>query len=107
MAPFTYQWPLKEARYLQASAIASHQYRRYHLISILKMRFRGVAAADWTFSWKPAAAVYRTDVTEIIFTAKTSAGPQPYIMSMSAPAPRSAWAGRVMRVAMRTFTPQP
>jgi len=107
MAPFAYPWPMKEARYLQAEAIAAGTYRRYHLLSIVKMRYRGVVAADWTFWWKPATTTYRVDVAEVVFTAKTSAGPQPYVLSMSAPAPHAVYAAHVLQVAMRTFTPLP
>jgi hypothetical protein len=106
MTPFTAQLPVKEAKHLQAAAIAHHRYRRYHLISILPTRFHGWPAASWTFWWKPLTRP-RVDVTEIIFTAGTSAGPQPYILSMSAPDAHAASAGHVLRVAMRTFTPLP
>lgn len=107
MAPFAVQWPVKEARHLQAQAIASNRYPGYRLVSILATRFHGFAAATWIFSWKPPLSSSRTDVTAVIFTAKTSAGPQPYVLSISAPAPRAACASRVMRVAMKTFTPLP
>jgi hypothetical protein len=107
MAPFIYQWPVKEARYLQQTAIATRQYHDYHLISILAILFHGNAAANWTFWWKPRYALYRIDVTEIIFTAKTSAGPQSYILSMTAPAQHASWASHVMLIAMRTFAPLP
>lgn len=107
MAPFAVQWPVKEARHLQAQAIAANRYPGYRLVSILAMRFHGSAAATWTFSWKPALSSSRTDVTAVIFTAKTTAGPQPYVLSISAPAPHAAWASYVLRVAMRTFTPLP
>jgi hypothetical protein len=107
MAPFVYSYPVREARYLQAYAIANHSYHDYHLISILATRFQGSAAATWTWWWKRKDAVYRTDVTDVIFTAHTSAGPQPFILSMSAVAPRAGHASHVMRVAMRTFAPLP
>jgi eukaryotic-like serine/threonine-protein kinase len=104
MAAFAAAGPVKEARYLQASAIAHHRYRRYHLVSILAQRFHGWPAASWTFWWKPLNRP-RRDVAEIIFTAQTTAGPQPYILSMAAPAAQAAAASHVMRIAMRTFSP--
>jgi len=104
MAAFAVQAPVKEAQRLQASAIAHRRFRRYHLISILAQRFHGWPAASWTFWWKPLDRP-RIDVTEVIFTAGTSAGPQPYILSMSAPATHAASASHVFRIAMRTFTP--
>jgi hypothetical protein len=104
LAPFAAAGPLKEARYLQSSAIAHHRYRRYHLISILLQRFHGRPAALWTFWWKPLNWP-RRDVREIIFTAQTAVGPQPYIVSMAAPAAAVAYASHILRVAIRTFSP--
>jgi hypothetical protein len=106
LAPFAVQAPVREARRLQASAIARHRYRSYHVLSIVAITFHGWPAASWTFWWKPLASP-RTDVTEIIFTARTSAGPQPFIVSMAAPATHAAGASHVLRIALRTFTPLP
>jgi hypothetical protein len=107
LAPFVYNYPVREARYLQAYAIANHSYHAYHLISIIATRYHGSVAATWTWWWKGAYALYRTDVTDVIFTAHTSAGAQPFILSMSAPAPHVGHASHVMRVALRTFAPLP
>ena len=106
MAPFAVPAPVREARRLQASAIAHHRYRGYHLVSIMGITFHGWPAASWTFWWKPLTSP-RIDVTEIIFTAQTSAGRQPYILSMAAPAAHAASASHVLRIALRTFTPLP
>jgi eukaryotic-like serine/threonine-protein kinase len=106
MAQFAVQAPVREARRLQASAITHHRYRAYHLASIVGITFHGWPAASWTFWWKPLSSP-RIDVTEIIFTARTSAGPQPYILSMAAPATHAASASHVLRIALRTFTPLP
>ena len=106
MAPFAVPGPVREARRLQAAAIAHKRYRDYHLVSITKRTFHGWQAAAWTFWWKPANAA-RIDVTKLIFTAQTSAGPQPYVLSMSAPAPHAAAAAKVFTVAKRTFRPLP
>ncbi len=106
MAPYAALTPVREAKHLQAAAIIHHRYRRYHLISILAEHFDGWPAASWTFWWKPLTRP-RIDVTEIIFTAGTSAGPQPYILSMSVPDAHAAYGAHVLRVAMRTFTPLP
>ncbi len=101
------QWPVsapvKEAKHLQAVDIAHHRYRQYQLISIVATRFRGAPAARWTFWWQPASAVNPTEVTELLFTAETYAGPQQYIMWMSAPLPRVSWALEIFHVATRTF----
>ncbi len=106
MAPFAVSAPLREARRLQASAIAHKRYRNYHLVSIAGGTFHTWPAATWTFWWRPANGA-RIDVTEIIFTAHTSAGPQPYVLSMSAPATHAAAAAKIFNVAKRTFRPLP
>jgi hypothetical protein len=99
--------PVREARRLQAVAKAAGQYPGYALLSIASTRFDGWAAARWTFRWQPAGAASPTDVTELLFRAQTSNGPQEYILSVSAPAPRITWAAKVLRVAMRSFGPLP
>jgi len=107
LSAFYYPNPVRQAKALQHRAIAHGTYHAYHLISIVASTFHGNAAATWTFWWKPVNALNRTGVTEIIFTAHTSAGPQPFVLSMSAPAPRATWAAKVMHVAMRTFRALP
>lgn len=99
--------PVKEAKRRQAVAIAKHKYRLYHLVSIVGTRFHGWPAARWTFTWQPANALHPTDVTELLFTAQTYEGPQQYVMSISAPSPRAAWALSKFHVAMRTFKALP
>jgi eukaryotic-like serine/threonine-protein kinase len=106
MAPFAVAGPVGEARRLQAAAIAHHKFRNYHLISITHRAFHGWPAATWSFWWKPVSSA-RIQVTKLIFTARTAAGPQPYVLSMSAPVPHLAAATKVFSVAKRTFRPLP
>jgi hypothetical protein len=107
LSPFAVQGPVREARRLQAMAVATHRYPHYHLTTILATGFHGRPAAIWQFWWRPYSSLVAVDVTEVIFTAKTPAGPQPYVLLMSAPATRAGWASAIFRVAMRTFTPLP
>jgi tRNA A-37 threonylcarbamoyl transferase component Bud32 len=106
MASFAVAGPVREARRLQSAAVAHHRFRNYHLVSISRRTFHGWPAATWTFWWKPASGA-RIDVTKIVFTAQTAAGPQPYVLSMSAPAPHVGAADKVFTVAKRTFKPLP
>ncbi|HEX7996214.1 MAG TPA: hypothetical protein VF506_20025, partial [Streptosporangiaceae bacterium] len=106
MAAFAVATPLREAKRLQAAAIAHSKYRSYHLVSITPRMFHGWAAATWTFWWKPTSTT-RRDVTKIIFTAQTSAGPQPYVLTMSAPSRLVASATKAFNVAKSTFRPLP
>ena len=107
LSPFAVPGPVREAKYRQATAIALHRYHRYHLMSIVATTFHGRPAAAWTFWWRPRGSLVAVDVTQIIFTVKTAAGSQPYVLSMSAPATRAAWAKQIFRVAKRTFRPLP
>jgi serine/threonine protein kinase len=107
MAPFTAPGPVKEARHLQAAAIAHHRYHLYHLVSILAVGYHGRPAATWTFWYRPRASIHDINVSELIYIAHTSAGPQPYVLAISAPGPRTVWAGHVFSVALRTFRPLP
>jgi len=105
LAPFAVQGPVREARHLQAQAIAQHWWPRYHLVSILAVTFHGRPAAMWTFWWRAKPGVAATDVVKLLYTAKTLVGPQSYVLTIAAPAPRAAWASHIFRVAMRTFRP--
>jgi hypothetical protein len=107
LTPFAVPGPVREARHLQAEAIAAHRYPHYHLLSILAFTFHGHPAATWQFWWRPNASLVRINVAKVIFRAGSAAGHQPYVLSMSAPATRAGWASSIFRVAMRTFTPLP
>ena len=104
MAPFAVANPVREAKRLQAAAIAHHTFRSYHLISITHRTFHGWPAASWSFLWKPVNGA-RIQVTKIIFTARTAAGPQPYVLAMAAPVPHLTAATKVFAVAKQTFRP--
>jgi tRNA A-37 threonylcarbamoyl transferase component Bud32 len=107
MASWPVAGPVKEARRLQAVAKDKHKYPQYQLVSIVGTRFHGWPAARWTFWWQPAAAPNPTEVTELLFTVQTYDGPQQYVMRISAPSPRVAWALTKFHVAMRTFKALP
>jgi len=102
MSPFAVAGPVHEAKRLQAAAIARNRYPNYHLLSITSGIFHGWSAATWTFKWRPVNGS-RIHVTKIIFTAHTSAGPQPYVLTMSAHVAQMAAAAKVFTVAKRTF----
>lgn len=107
MATWAVAGPVKEAKRLQAAAKANNKYPNYQLGSITATRFRGRAAARWTFSWQSVTALHPTDVTKLLFTVQTYEGPQQYIMSISAPSPHAASALSKFQVATRTFKALP
>lgn len=102
MAAFAVAGPLREAKRLQAAAIAHDKYPNYHLLSITSGTFHGWTAATWTFKWRPVNGS-RIHVTKIIFTAQTTAGPQSYVLTMSAHVAQMATATKIFAVAKRTF----
>ncbi|HET9896961.1 MAG TPA: protein kinase [Streptosporangiaceae bacterium] len=99
--------PVKQAKRLQANAIAAGTYPRYHRVALTGTKFHGWPAARWTFTWLAPKATHRTDVTELFFTVQTYAGPQQYVLSISAPAPKSSWADSIFTVAKQTFRALP
>jgi tRNA A-37 threonylcarbamoyl transferase component Bud32 len=106
LSPFTLSRPVAEARYQQATAIAALEYPGYDRIAIEPAEMMGAAAASWRFSWKPASAG-RTTVLTILVTLPTSAGNQPYALSVSAPSAHFAAARSVFAKALSTFQPLP
>ncbi len=104
-------WPVagaaKEARRLQASAIATGRYPNYHHISIAAGKFHGWPAARWRFWWRSASAQHRMVVSAVLFTVQTWEGPQQYMLSIQAPAPKTSWANGIFTVASQTFRKLP
>ncbi len=99
--------PVKQARRQQANAIATGRYPHFHQIALTSTKFRGWTAARWIFSWLAPNASHRTDVTELLFTVQTFEGPQQYVLSISAPAPKASWASGIFGVAKQTFKALP
>jgi hypothetical protein len=106
LSPFTYDRPVREARYQQATAVAAGEYPGYSPVAIQPADFRGAAAAAWRFSWTQASAG-RTAVLTILVTLPTSAGSQPYALSVSAPPEYFAAARAAFGKSLSTFRPLP
>jgi hypothetical protein len=106
LSPFRYERPVREARDQQAAALAAEEYPGYRKVAIEPADFRGTAAASWRFSWKPAGQA-RTAVLAILVTLPTSAGSQPYALSVSAPSASFAAAKSVFERTLSTFQPLP
>ena len=104
LSPFAYAVPVREARYLQAQAIATDEYGNYALIAIRPVLFDGYPAASWRFSWRPQGAD-RVTVQEILVTEATSAGSQSYALAVSAPTAQFAAASIIFRTSLATFSP--
>jgi hypothetical protein len=105
------QWAVpgavKEARKLQAAAIANGNYPHYRLISLNGARFHGWPAARWIFRWRPPGSVHPAQVTDLLFTVQTYEGPQEYILTVSAPLPKASLADDIFTVAKQTFRALP
>jgi eukaryotic-like serine/threonine-protein kinase len=106
LASFTATTPATEARQEQAAAIAAGRYPGYHRTAIEPTRFRGRPAAAWRFTWR-SGALDRTTVLSLLVTLPTSAGSQPYAVTVSAPTPHFPAARKVFNTALTTFRPLP
>jgi hypothetical protein len=104
LGPFTFPGPLREAGFLQAQAVADDQYPGYRLIAIQAGTFRGVPDAVWRFSWHQQG-VGRVDVVELLMAVNTSAGTQPYALTLSVPSARFPLAEVVFGRALESFQP--
>jgi hypothetical protein len=107
LSPFSHQGPVREARYQQATARQAGQYPGYRLSAIRPTDFMAVPAAIWRFSWKPAGQAGRTAVLSELVTLQTSAGAQPYEMTLSVPATRFQALRHTFERMLSTFQPQP
>ncbi|HEY6479991.1 MAG TPA: hypothetical protein VIZ00_08175, partial [Streptosporangiaceae bacterium] len=106
LAPFTAAQPATEARQEQAAAIAAGQYPGYRRTAIEPTKFRGQAAAAWRFTWR-SGTLARTTVLSVLVTLPTSAGAQPYALTVAAPTLDFPAARKVFDTALTTFRPLP
>jgi hypothetical protein len=104
LAPFTAATPATEAREEQAAAIAAGEYPGYRRTAIEPTRFRGQPAAAWRFTWR-SGTLARTTVLSVLVTLPTSAGAQPYALSLAAPSLHFPVARKVFDTALTTFRP--
>ncbi len=102
LAAFTHPYPVGEARYQEAQAIAQDSYPGYRRLLLRPAGFRNAPAASWRFRWHQHGAG-RTDVAELLFTLQGPAGLQSYAVSVSAPAAGFGAADTVFRTALATF----
>jgi serine/threonine protein kinase len=104
LAPFTAAQPAAQARQEQAAAIAAGQYPGYRRTAIEATEFRGRGAAAWRFTWR-SGALSRTTVLTLLVTLPTSAGAEPYALSVSAPTLHFPAARKAFDTALTTFRP--
>ncbi|HTS99375.1 MAG TPA: serine/threonine-protein kinase [Streptosporangiaceae bacterium] len=106
LAPFSYARPLRQATFLQAQAIRADLYPGYRLIALTSQTLLGAPDAAWRFSWRGAGAG-RVEVLELLVSIDTTAGTQPYALTVSAPAVTFPAALTIFRQVVATFEPLP
>jgi len=106
LAPFTYPRPSREVAFEQRQARDQDQYPGYRLVSTGAGTFLGTAESTWRFTWQQAS-VGRTEVLALYANVTTTAGPQPYTLTVSAPPAGFPAAEAVFRRALSTFEPLP
>ena len=99
---FSYPKPVRQAQYLQATAIRQDEYPGYRLIGIAPVSYRNSAAASWRFDWRQHS-LGRVADQELLFSRNATAGRQDYELSVSAPAPGFPAARAVFEQVLRTF----
>jgi hypothetical protein len=105
LSPFTYQAPVRQAKYLQAQARTYHTYHGYTLTSISSASFRGVAEGVWRYHWLDAST--KIMVLQVLFTLNTSAGPQSYDLTVSSPAANFAARQATFATSLSSLKPLP
>jgi eukaryotic-like serine/threonine-protein kinase len=104
LAAFDFAKPLREAEFLQAQAISQGEYAGYQLVAISQTTYRSVPAATWRFNWQPGMLSHAS-VLEVLFGLQTSAGPQDYALTVSAPSVTFPAAHTVFNEVLRSFQP--
>jgi hypothetical protein len=104
-AAFIFADPVREARLQQREARRQDQFPGYAGLGIVPGIFRGTADAIWRFSWQPGTG--RMSVRDLLVSLDTSAGEQPYALSVSAPRPHLLAAEGVFLQMLQTFRPVP
>jgi eukaryotic-like serine/threonine-protein kinase len=110
LAPWTHASPLAQAQYLQQKAAKNDAGYKELTLAAIGFKavggYRSATAAELKYSWtKPSAG----NVTELVVlvTLTTTAGPQPYAFTLSAPSATFASANSILSTAMPTFRPLP
>jgi eukaryotic-like serine/threonine-protein kinase len=104
LTPFTLPDPVREARLQRREAIRQGRYPGYAGI-IVPGTFHGAADAWRRFGYRQP--VGRVAVLDLLVSLATSAGDQPYALSMSAPKPDAPAAAQVFQEMLQTFQPAP
>jgi eukaryotic-like serine/threonine-protein kinase len=105
LTPFTFPDPVREARLQHRQAIRKDLFPGYAGLGIVAGTFDGAADAVWQFSWQPGGG--RVSVRDLLVSLDTSAGEQPYAMSVSAPVRHAPAAAEVFQQMLQTFQPVP
>ena len=102
LTSFSYPKPVRQAQYLQATAIRQDEYPGYLLVAIAPVSYRNTAAASWRFDWRQHS-LGRVADQELLDSLNVTAGRQDYALSVSAPAPGFPVARAVFEQVLRTF----
>ena len=112
LAYWLYAKPLREAQYLQGQAAAAHS-RDYKVLTLAAVGFKAVggyrsaAAAELKYSWKNVTSGVDFAEQVLLVTLSTSAGSQPYTLSLWAPTATFPAANGIFHTALPTFRPMP
>jgi serine/threonine protein kinase len=81
LTPHTYQDMLAEARYIESRS--APRFPGYHRVGMAATNVRGTTGSWWKFTWNNNGV--QQEALDVLFVARTSAGPQSYALYMTAP----------------------
>ena len=81
LTPHTFSDMLREAQYIESQSVP--RFPGYHRVGMASMLVRGNSAAWWKFTWNNKGV--QQEALDVLFVARTSAGPQSYALYMTAP----------------------
>jgi len=103
LTPHTYADMLREAQYIEGQS--TKRFPGYHRVGMAALGIRGMSGAWWKFTWNNKGV--QQEALDLLFVARTPAGPQSYALYMTAPASKFDQARPIFDEEVETFATQP
>jgi serine/threonine protein kinase len=103
LTPHTYPDMLQEAQYIERQS--TRHFPGYHRLGMAALGVRGWSGAWWKFTWNNKGV--QQEALDLLFVARTPAGPQSYALYMTAPASKFDQTRPIFDEEVETFATQP
>jgi hypothetical protein len=103
LTPHTYPDMLQEAQYIEAQS--APRFPGYHRVGMAALTIRGTPGAWWKFTWNNKGVPQ--EALDLLFVARTPAGPQSYALYMTAPVSKFDQTRPIFDEEAETFATQP